>query len=79
MTSLDWKIHAISAGAMGMLNLSKNSIKKHHIYFSSLAPEVLDESNKNKYLSLRGAQLTYAAPILKIKISKQLVDKLNCL
>ena len=46
--STDFIVLALSAGCIGLLNLSKNTAKKQ-INFGKLAPDILDENKRKLY------------------------------
>ena len=58
LLSLDFVILALSAGCIGLMNLSKNAAKKGY-NFSYLAPDILDEKKRSLYHSLRGGIIEY--------------------
>ena len=57
-------IETVSAGCLGLLNLSKNVIRKK-INLSLLIPEIKDEHKRKLFQGLKGGMVQYSMPQFK--------------
>ena len=64
IVSTEFKILALSAGCIALLNLSKNTAKKGP-NFAHLAPDIANQDKFKLLKSLKGEILEYTFPSLK--------------